>query len=404
MFAVRPPIEPDPNSRGPADGEALERMTWPDVAKGACILLVVLWHVIMKHYLQIDWHLPIPVPGAWGTVTEQLLPLRMPLFFTISGMFAIGAVNRPWRVLGRSKVAGFLYLYVLWLLIHTVLLALVPDFDTARADGPLGLLAQLTITPSNLWYLYALALYFAIAKVVRRLPAGLVVGAAFILSAAASAGLLEMPGDRGGVYKNLVFFLAGMYFRPIVERLAAVANRPRLAVLGVSYIGILAAMAVTGADTWPGVWPLACVLAAVLGVTAAVLVSRWVWLGNRLAALGRGTLPIYVMHMPLLALLHRALVPLLSVDMDGRLRLVLAVVEPVILSAVVVWLCRLLYRALVKMRAGWLFELPWAKARDSRTPPFPVSLMKNDAGCEAMTPDDKTCSVSDGTATEQSRF
>ena len=100
----------------------------------------------------------------------------MPLFFTISGMFAIGAVNRPWRVLGRSKVARFLYLYAVWLLIHTVLLALVPDFDTARADGPLDLLAQLTITPSNLWYLYALALYFAIAKAARRLPAALVPG------------------------------------------------------------------------------------------------------------------------------------------------------------------------------------------------------------------------------------
>ena len=123
-------------------------------------------------------------------------------------------------------------------------------------------------------------------------------------------------------------------------------------------------------------------------MTAAVLVSRWVWLGNRLAALGRGTLPIYVMHMPLLALLHRALVPPLSADMDGRLRLVLAVVEPVILSAVVVWLCRLLYRALVKMHAGWLFELPWTKAPGSRTPSSPPVLVSPARGGPLPTPSD----------------
>src|SRR5690349_20157208 len=81
---------------------APQRTQWADVAKGVCILLVVLWHVIMKHYLEIDWRLRLPSPGAWGTFGEQLLPLRMPVFFTISDMFAVAAVNRPWRVIGRS--------------------------------------------------------------------------------------------------------------------------------------------------------------------------------------------------------------------------------------------------------------------------------------------------------------
>jgi uncharacterized membrane protein YcfT len=200
---------------------ARNRTLWADAAKGVLILLVVLWHVITKHYLKIDWRLSAPVPGAWGALTEQLLPLRMPLFFTISGMFAAGAVDRPWRVLGRSKVARFLYLYVVWLVVHTVILAFVPDFDTARATSVTGLLAQLTITPSNLWYLYALALYFAVAKTVRRLPTALVLGAALVLSAVAYSGLLETPGDRGGVYRNLVFCLGGLRLRPFVERLAA---------------------------------------------------------------------------------------------------------------------------------------------------------------------------------------
>jgi uncharacterized membrane protein YcfT len=331
---------------------------WADVAKGACILLVVLWHVVMKHYLVIDWRLSLPIPGAWGALSEQLLPLRMPLFFTISGVFAVNAVNRPWRVVGRSKVAKFLYLYAVWLLIHTAILALVPDFDTAHANNALDLLEQLTITPSNLWYLYALALYFVIAKAVRRLPMALVLSVALALSIVAAAGLLEIPGNRGGVYQNLVFFLAGLYFRPFVERLAAAASWSRVAMIAVPYAGVLLAMAVTGSKTWPGVWPVACVVATILGVTVAARIGRWASLGSALATLGRNTLPIYIIHMPVLALLHLGLAPLLSVDMNGNIRLALAVVWPIVISALVVGLCLMLYRGLLKARATWLFDLP----------------------------------------------
>src|SRR5262245_41932545 len=106
-----------------APARPARRLDWADVAKGACIVLVVLWHVIMKHYLRIGWHVSSPLPGAWGRASELLLPLRMPLFFAISGYFGAAAVGRPWRVLGRTKVAKFLYLYVLWLCVHTALLA-----------------------------------------------------------------------------------------------------------------------------------------------------------------------------------------------------------------------------------------------------------------------------------------
>ncbi|MEU4408925.1 acyltransferase [Streptosporangium sp. NPDC023963] len=346
--------------------ERPERALWADVAKGVCILLVVLWHVVVKHYLRIDWGVSPPIPGAWGALTEQLLPLRMPLFFTISGMFAAGAVARPWRVVRRSKVGRFLYLYAVWLLIHTTVLALVPSFDTARADDVADLLAQLTITPSNLWYLYALALYFALAKAARRVPVALVLGGALVLSAMASAGLLEMPGNRGGLYQNLVFFLAGLYFRPLVERLAATAGWGRLALTGACYAGALAAVAMTGSRAWPGVWPVVCAVATVFGVTAAALLGR-ATLGNALARLGRRTLPVYVIHMPLLALLHLALVPPLSAGMDGGLRIVLAVVEPVVLTALVVWLCLALHRLLLKLRATWLFDLPGLGSRGRRS-------------------------------------
>jgi len=330
------------------------RVAWADVAKGVCILLVVLWHVLMKHYLQIDWHSGGRLKGAWGTFGEQLLPLRMPLFFAVSGFFAVRAVQRSWPQVLRTKVAKFYYLYVLWLIIHTAVLAFVPNFGTESADGPLEFVAQLFVTPSNLWYLYALALYFVIAKATRRVSPWIVLALAFALSATASAGLLAVPGDRAGVYQNLVFFLAGLYGKTLIEKLAAEATWRRLTLIAVPYAVLLGVVAIFDAKTWFGLWPLVSGVAIVLGVTAAGLVTRSSWLTNSLTSIGRRTLPIYVMHMPLLALIHALLRKPLSAA-GSTTQWIASIAEPVVLTALLAWLCLLLYRYLPKT----LFELPF---------------------------------------------
>lgn len=352
-----------------APARSAKRLDWADVAKGVCIVLVVLWHVIMKDYLQIDWHVATPFPGAWGTLGEQLLPLRMPLFFAISGFFAAGAVGRPWRVLGRSKVAKFLYLYALWLCVHTGLLALVPDFGTERARGFLHFLEQLTITPSNLWYLQALAIYFVVAKLSHRVPPPVMLAAAFTLSATAAAELVATPGDRGGLYQNLVFFLAGRYGRSLLERVAETAGWLRFFAVAVPYLGLLALVDHFGAKTWFGLWPAVSFVAVFLGVTAASLVTRWTALTGAVAGIGRRTLPIYVLHMPLLALLHAVLVNPVSKAGAG-VQLVTSALEPAVMTAAVVAICLGLHRILP---TPWLFDLP-ARRREpaSQLPTQPI--------------------------------
>ncbi|MET7710484.1 acyltransferase [Micromonospora sp. NPDC005413] len=335
-------------------------MEWADAAKGVCIILVVLWHVIVKDYLQIDWHLGVPVPGLWGTLGEQFLPLRMPLFFTISGVFAANATQRPWRVVARSRIAGFLYLYVVWLLIHTAILAAAPELPTDRATSALGLLEQLTITPSNLWYLYALALYFTIAKATRRMPRALVLVPAAVLSAVAAAGLLDTPGNRAGLYQNLVFFLAGLYLRPQIHQWAATASRRRLVLVSGAYVLALAAMAVAGAQQLFGVWMVVSVVAVAFGITAAARLARWPAVSDPLSGLGRITLPIYVIHMPVLALLHRLLlVPISGLDRPAQGLIVLG--YPIVLTGLVTGLSLAIHSALLAVRARWLFALPGSR-------------------------------------------
>lgn len=360
---VIPHVKPEPVPETPVK----PRAGWADVAKGVCILLVVLWHVIMKHYLQITWHLPAPIPGLWGAFGDQLLPLRMPVFFTISGLFAASAVQRSWKVTARSRIARFYYLYAIWFTVHTVVLSMVPRFDTLAAHSALDVLEQVTITPTNLWYLVALAVYFVVAKLTRNLPLAVVLGPALLLSAVASAGLLAAPGNRGQLYQNLFFFLAGLRLKPWVERWARTANRRRLLAGGAAYVVVMLAIRLLGAKQWFGVWPAVCALAVLVGIAAAVELDRWARVSRLLADLGRNTLPIYVMHMPLLALLHAALLKPFS-SAGTPVQLVLAVFLPVVLTALLVTVCLTLRRGIEAAGGSWLFELP-ARRQPARKEP-----------------------------------
>lgn len=350
---------------------ARHRDTWPDVAKGACIILVVLWHVVTKHYQRVDWDTSVPFSAGWGVLVEQLLPLRMPLFFTISGLFALSAVGRPWPVLARTRVGKFACLYAVWLLIHTAIMWFTPGFDTAHARGLVQLIEQLMITPTNLWYLYALAVYFLVARLTSRVPTSWLLSAAFLLSAVAGAHLLPAPSNRGQVYQNLFFFLAGLRLGPAIKASATSANRRRLLAATAAYATGLAAMALLDAQRWFGVWPAVSILATWFGVTAAAMFSRTPASVTRgLSRLGVHTLPIYVIHLPLLALLDRLL--------RGPLKLaephtaILAAVEPFLLTTLLIAACLSLHRVLNRCGLGRLFE------------PFRLVLTANDSAPEGQ--------------------
>ncbi|MEU4690448.1 acyltransferase family protein [Actinoplanes sp. NPDC023714] len=350
---------------------APERRQWIDVAKGVCILLVVLWHVIMKHYLQVGWRLPVPLPGLWGTFGEQLLPLRMPVFFAISGMLAAGAVARTWSATARSRVAKFLYLYALWFGVHTAVLWSLPGFDTLAARGVADIVEQLTVTPTNLWYLMALAVYFVVARSTRTLPAVAVLLPAFALSAVAASGLLAAPGNRGQLYQNLLFFLAGVRFRPWIDRWARSATMRTFGTCVTAYLILVAVMRLAGAERWFGVWPLISGVAVAAGIAGAVQLARLRRLSGALAGLGRNTLPIYVIHMPLLALFDAALRGPFS-GAGPAVQLALAVTLPVALTALLVLACLTLHRGALAAGGHWLFTLPDRRARPTSAQRAPV--------------------------------
>ncbi|HXV92629.1 MAG TPA: acyltransferase family protein, partial [Pseudonocardia sp.] len=139
------------------------RLEWVDAAKGIAILLVVAHHAVM--FLEATGHAPGPVV----VVNTALASLRMPLFFLASGLFAAGPLAAPWRTLLHRRVAFFLYLYALWTLIRFVFFSVVPQTVNPDETSSLAVLALALVVPGpGMWFLYALAVFSVLGKLMRR--------------------------------------------------------------------------------------------------------------------------------------------------------------------------------------------------------------------------------------------
>ena len=94
---------------------AVPRVEWADLAKGWCIILVVMMHSAVGAGLAVGQ------TGWLHAVVAFAQPFRMPDFFLVTGLFAERAIALPWRDFLNRKVVHFAYFYALWFAI--VLLA-----------------------------------------------------------------------------------------------------------------------------------------------------------------------------------------------------------------------------------------------------------------------------------------
>ncbi|MEJ1155997.1 acyltransferase family protein [Microbacterium marmarense] len=293
-----------------------QRKTWIDVGKGLCIVLVVLMHVSL--WIENEFN---EGPGAfWWLFSEALVPIRMPLFFFLSGYLAANAIKRP---LGQSKARtiGFYYIYVLWTALFLLRLWLpVPGFDDQPTAGQF-LLAL--VLPTSFWYLWALAVFFLIAWAAYRFlgeNSKWLIVPLFGLALTAPAvdavfrPVLAPPADPlmfGHMSVNFVWFFAGVHGRKVWDSLMNRATLSRVCATTAAY-----AVAVGASALFDTVVPMRAVLAAV-GLLAIANVLAFLPLQNKLVKwleqVGSLTLPVYIFHIFALSALS-GIVKLTGVD------------------------------------------------------------------------------------------
>lgn len=252
------------------------RVAWIDIAKALAILLVVVFHIsVWFSYSVVPAAAGGPAISFWREISNALIPVRIPLFFLVSGVLAHRAVTRTWAELARTRFAGLLWPFALW----TVLIALPWSLRVDHADpsanfGIAG--AAVVFAGAHFWYLPALVLFLALAKAVRPHPV-IALLASVIVSVVIAPLLSPVYGLLGPVLGvNLerwlhfaLWFLAGCFF-PLVVRRAAEWNA-MLVPVGIAGL-IVGRWLLINVSSHPAV----TLAIGAVGVVTLVIFSRWV--------------------------------------------------------------------------------------------------------------------------------
>ncbi len=328
-----------------------ENREWINFAKGAAIVLVVLYHSSL--FLN-----DVGLAGSTPRLRLVLSYFPMPVFFFIAGLTARRMLTWNLKDLWRRRLLTLVYLYLLWSIIRVVFYLIVPHLrGTERSPTDLINIALLPVWPtSSYWFMWALAIFTLLAWLLRGVPVRVqlvLVGALAVLST--TSGLLDFNNvgwDR--VASNFFFFVIAIYFPHTVYRLAARVRVWHAVVLVAAYLGLAALIVVLHLSRVPGLILLESVIAVAMGVALATLLVRVKWL-NFMNTLGQYSFQIYLLHLFLVAGALALLAPLADSGWLERAGNLL----PFALAALV--LAASLYLAKLLRRFSFLWVSPFRK-------------------------------------------
>lgn len=199
------------------------RVDWVDIAKGICIVFVVMMHSVLGVENETG------AQGWMHPVVAFAQPFRMPDFFLISGLFLSVVINRSWLRYIDRKIVHFAYFYVLWLTIQFVFKAPGIVAQDGVASAASTYLLAFVQPFGTLWFIYLLPVFFAVTRLLKTVNVWLVF---------AAAALLEiLPIHTGWLVvdefcSRYVYFFAGYAFAPAIFKLAEkLRERPAIAAL-----------------------------------------------------------------------------------------------------------------------------------------------------------------------------
>ena len=205
------------------------RIEWVDCAKGLSIMGVCLMHVVTG------------VPGGpdtWlGKFSALLDPVRMPLFFLLSGLFAHRVVERSFSDLWFRRLWFLLIPYLVFSPAQAAI-----RLDMADDLSVWTMIRSIIVGDPGMWFLYALMAYNIVAWLLRNVNPNVAILLSTIpLFVAIWAGQVDQQWPRNLV-QYLPIFMIGLHYRQFFFGLARKAFRP-LTILWV--VGLYAAFEFT---------------------------------------------------------------------------------------------------------------------------------------------------------------
>lgn len=282
------------------------RRDYIDIMKGLGILLVVLGHFMEQFRFGFK---PI------GATFICIYLFHMALFCICSGLVAHFSL---WKLITQQ-----VWLYAVGQAIMLAFRAVILREDFAASGG---LLLAFLLPWRHMWYLYALIFWHLTLPLLCLLRdrlglAGSCLGMALAVAVGLAGGLIDWPFMLVRVFAFFPFYAFGVLFRPQLDTLAAFAAQNRAAQLlpaaglavgyGLYFIRVFCSETIldNSAELFHDVSyaggdrPEYRIVFYLVGIaTTAALVAAFSS-GRRLTDLGRRTLAIYLLHLPILALL-----------------------------------------------------------------------------------------------------
>ncbi|GAA0966623.1 acyltransferase family protein [Frigoribacterium faeni] len=284
----------------------MNRIDSVDVGRGMAMLMVVGSHAI-------EWSRAGELSEPIQTLHVIFASAMLPMFFFLSGALGSRAVASSWRKMLLSRVAPLLWVFVLWqpavfAYKFTAGQILPEQEDTSLAAHLVRAGASFVRPSGELWFIWALAIFFVVVKLLHRVPAvvlGVVAGVVSLAWLSFSGVLLGESFSRllgpglNGLPTYFFFFVLGLVSSDITMKWMSRASSEisgRLVVVVVAWLGIIIFASVFQVFDAPIIVFVIKVVGLVGGLAAAVLLSRV----RFLRFIGQGSMPIYLTHSPLI--------------------------------------------------------------------------------------------------------
>ncbi len=289
-----------------------KRITWADYAKGIAIFTVVLWHVVGG---VVNGGIPVPAGlNSWALHWDIYIHRFMPIFFVLSGAFAVKSANKPVRVSLDVRLRKIVYPYFLWSLITLVvgtILVRYTNHGVTLADAP-----QMFYAPiMHYWFLYALFFISLAYLVFDRFNIGrwwFLVFTTVLYIFGEAINLVDRSYILGQIAFFAIYYALGVAFSPlIIRRLVSLSTQTLAATAIITTVVSLPFFFVGESLLWLRLLP--ATTAMIAGTALSVLLARANTLGF-LKVWGRYSLEIYLAHVLALAATRIALSTFLGVQ------------------------------------------------------------------------------------------
>ncbi|MCQ9343482.1 acyltransferase family protein [Corynebacterium kozikiae] len=266
-----------------------QRLAWPDVAKGISILGVILLHAT------------ISVPGDEETlftlINDFLYPLRMPLFFMVSGIFSVKVLQMTFAELYCRRLWFLIVPYVVWAPIEmfTYRYELHLALETRMPEAK-HYLTKMFYATNMYWFLWLLVVFTVVLWATKFIPERFRPIALLVVLALSTVAVQGETSWR--IFEYLPCFLFGAYFRVLLLEVGKRATSWQM--LSLAALAALVGWTLRGVVTPDALLTARDALSSMLLIVPMVVASVYLavlpGIGWLLQWVGRNTLALYISH------------------------------------------------------------------------------------------------------------